>query len=372
MHSLWLLYAPDSYLSQLLPSDLLFRVDLNSILAMSLRRVLLSLRGSKSYAIEICLVICLGIISLFFLDIILGISDLNHYTDAFKIFDEVNNVVEQQLGDRGRICIYEGLQVKDVFPDHKILEDHYKVILEEFYNVQESFVVPDMMEIEETQSSISCTYNNDSSGDQRKNYGCGVRSQWKALQISSFYTDVPKTSRLMPKTVSLLRNCRRVVSAQISVLMPNTILPWHRGFHKQHLRYHLALSIPQPDKAVMKLLRNDFNRSIPFYEAARNAREEDIVEKRWSEGEGFLLDDLMLHMVENTGDLPRVVLIVDVQRSLPALSYVLDFMLIFVLRRHPFFFEYLYGSEPPSKIPKDDNQQVELDEEKYGHETSSA
>jgi Aspartyl/Asparaginyl beta-hydroxylase len=341
----------------------------------TLRGLLVAMRSSKSYTIEICLIICLGVISLFFLDIILGISDLNHYTDAFTIFDEVNNVVELQLGDRGRICIYEGLQVNDVFPDHKILEDHYKVILEEFYNVQESFVVPDMMEIEGTQSAISCTYNKDSDGNQGKSYGCGVRSQWKALQISSFYTDVPKTSRLMPKTVSLLNNCRRVVSAQISVLMPNTVLPWHRGFHKQHLRYHLALSIPQPDKAVMKLLRNDFNRSIPFYVAAQNAHEEDIVEKRWSEGEGFLLDDLMLHMVENTGDLPRVVLIVDVQRSLPLLSYMLDFMLIFVLRRHPFFFEYLSGSEPPSKTSKDGfSQRAEhylqdgAEEENYMHE----
>lgn len=316
---------------------------------MSPRGLFFATRVTKSYAIEICLLTCLGVLFFFYLDIILGISDLNHITDAFRIFDEVNDVVEKQLGDKGRICIYEGLQVKDVFPDHKILEDHYKVILEEFHDVQMSFLVPDMMEIEGTQSSISCSYNKNKHG---RRYDCGVRSHWKALQISSFHTDVPKTSRLMPKTVSLLKNCRRVVSAQISVLMPNTVLPWHRGFHKQHLRYHLALSIPQPDKAVMKLLRNDYNRSIPFQMAAQNAHKEDIIEKRWSEGEGFLLDDLMLHMVENTGDLPRVVLIVDVQRSLPLLSYVLDFMLVFVLRRHPFFFEFLHGSEPPSKTPQ--------------------
>lgn len=74
-----------------------------------------------------------------------------------------------------------------------------------------------------------------------------------------------------------------------------------------------------------------------------------ILSSKRSQGEGFLLDDLMLHMVENTGDLPRVALIVDVQRSLLVLSYMLEIMLIFILRRHPFPFEYIYGSEPPSK-----------------------
>lgn len=307
------------------------------------------LRSRKSYFLEWCILLCLGILLLFFVDIMIGISDLNHYTDAFRIFDEVNIIVENQLGAKGRISIYEGNQVASVFPDHKILEDHYKTILEEFYNVQESFLVPDMMEIEGTQAAISCTYYKDVDGNHQKEYGCGHRRQWKALQISSFYTDVPRTSRLMPKTVTLLKNCRRVVSAQISVLMPNTLLPWHRGFHKQHLRYHLGLSIPQPNMARMRIIHNDYNRSISFNDAALNAKDEDIKEKRWEEGVGFLLDDLMLHMVENVGDRPRVVLIVDVQRNLPVFSYVLDFMLIFVLRRHPFFFEYLYGSEPPAK-----------------------
>ena len=311
-------------------------------------------RKRKVFWVEGFLLLCLGILLVYLTDVMFAFGEVKTMNDLFIIFDEINFVVESQLGKGSFISIFDGERVDTVFPDHKIVEDNYQVIMEEFLNLQESYTVPDMMKVEETQKHFSCSYFKDADGQSMKAYRCSVPSQWKALQLMMCNADVPKTASLMPKTMALIRSCGRVTAAQIGVLMPNTVLPWHRGFHKQHLRYHLGLSIPEPEKYFMRVIRNDYNRTKSYADTLRDTAQEDIIERHWKEGEGFVLDDMMLHMVENTGNHPRIVLILDIKRKLPFLSYVLDRIMMYAVQKHEIFPLFLANAEPHPILMKSD------------------
>lgn len=101
------------------------------------------------------------------------------------------------------------------------------------------------------------------------------------------------------------------------------------------LRYHLGLIVPHnnTNKDCYLRIRNDIekNTSLWLYER------EELLSKGshyyWHEGEGVMFDDNPLHDATNDSDGERVVLFLDVARTLPWYLDAINRVSIFVANR---------------------------------------
>jgi hypothetical protein len=106
--------------------------------------------------------------------------------------------------------------------------------------------------------------------------------------------------RACPTTTKVLDSlplCRSFGFAMFSGMDPRTHVSAHCGSSNLRLRYHLGIDVPEPDRSWLRV---------------------GTETRGWRRGKGFAFDDSFQHEVEHAGDLPRVVLVVDVWH--PALS----------------------------------------------------
>jgi ornithine lipid ester-linked acyl 2-hydroxylase len=94
-----------------------------------------------------------------------------------------------------------------------------------------------------------------------------------------------------PKTFSLLQNIPNLITAQFSVLNPNTKVEPHLGYSTMVLRNHLGLEIPSKDLCKIKI---------------------EDEETSWNEGQVITFDDSKMHQAWNLSDKRRIVLMIDV------------------------------------------------------------
>ena len=131
------------------------------------------------------------------------------------------------------------LDVDEVFPEYKILEDNWLVIRDEINHIiNNNISLPKFHDVDEGQEFIS---NND-----------GV--SWNMFLIKTYGFWNKKNIKFCPKTVNLFKPFKNVESISVSILDPGKHIPAHNGPYKGILRYQLALSVPKDGSCVCFLL----------------------------------------------------------------------------------------------------------------------
>ncbi len=165
------------------------------------------------------------------------------------------------------------------FKEHKLLEDNWKEIREEIYNViDNSGSIPKFHEVDDGQEYIS---NND-----------GI--SWSLLNIKLYDMWHSNNMKKCPKTVRLLKNIKNVKSIYFSILDPGKYIPPHHGPYMGILRYQLALSVPKEGNCEL------------------------IVDNKkyiWKEGKSVMFDDTFTHEVKNQTNEKRIALLLDIKRT---------------------------------------------------------
>ena len=232
-----------------------------------------------------------------------GLATLSEGRSAYDLWQLVNAQV-----NRTNPPIVD----KDLYwPDARLLEKHWADIADEWRRISAHYgtSVPRFDDVDPVQSFAQGT--------------------WRILLLQFLYTDVPGNAKLCPRTMQLLHRCRGVRNAFFSVLEPGTTLPPHHGPSSAVLRYHLGVSVPEPEQCTLTV-------------------ENEVV--HWREGEGFVWDDRYLHSATNQGTKPRVVLFLDVDRpDMPWSTYLLDWMVTRLIQSKPYFQYILTSSHTPLK-----------------------
>jgi aspartyl/asparaginyl beta-hydroxylase (cupin superfamily) len=163
----------------------------------------------------------------------------------------------------------------DDFPQFKILEDNYEILLEELMSVindQNRKMFEPWVEKNLYQES------NENGWDIAPLMIGGVRIEERIVKF--------------PKLFSLINNIQGVMSVSYSLLKPGTHIVPHKGYDdysQKVLRYHMGMIVPKGDVAIRV--------------------EKDTM--KWSEGKSFIFDDYMVHEAWNFTNENRIVLIID-------------------------------------------------------------
>lgn len=120
---------------------------------------------------------------------------------------------------------------------------------------------------------------------------------WRVHMLNFMGKKFENNQRLCPKTSQLVNGIPRLVSAFFSVLDPKKSIPSHSAGYRAYLRYHLGLIVPAENAPTIRI------KDIHY---------------TWREGESFFFDDSWEHEVINHANEPRVILVVDIMRPLPA------------------------------------------------------
>ncbi|MBL4594248.1 MAG: aspartyl/asparaginyl beta-hydroxylase domain-containing protein [Flavobacteriales bacterium] len=114
---------------------------------------------------------------------------------------------------------------------------------------------------------------------------------WKTYEFYFFGIKQLNHCLNCPKTYELLQQIPELITAQFSVLSPNTKVEPHKGYTTMVLRNHLALEIPSQKLCRIKV---------------------EDEETSWTEGKLVTFDDSKMHEAWNLSDKRRIVLMIDV------------------------------------------------------------
>lgn len=139
--------------------------------------------------------------------------------------------------------------------------------------------------------------------------------RWNVLMLEILGHKPQGNRARFPETCRRLERVPNMIQAFFSILEPGKSVPEHEGPYYGYLRYHLGIRVPANDPPKLTVNRQDYV---------------------WKEGEGVLFDDSWPHSVVNHSSEPRVVLIVDVRRPLPAFADLCNRFMLNVLARHTY------------------------------------
>ncbi len=175
--------------------------------------------------------------------------------------------MDSELTEKNPAYFYDA----SAFPELKIFEDNYEVILKEFKNVKENkkgFWLDTFPHYVDKSS----------------------QNKWQVFSFRFFGIDNPLNHALCPTTGKLLKENKNILSADFSYLPPHTKVLPHKGFTKMVLRVHLALIIPEGDTQIRV----------------------GSITKKWVQGKLIIIDDSFDHEAWNNTDYDRVVLMFDI------------------------------------------------------------
>lgn len=165
----------------------------------------------------------------------------------------------------------------DQFPWIRKLEAQVDEIREEFLEVREERV-PSLSDV--------------LSGEQRL-----ASEGWRLLAMRYWSYDLAANCQICPRTWELVREIPGMTTAAFSVLQAGEHIPAHRGVFPGLLRCHVPLFVPFSNELCRIRIGQENH--------------------HWRTGEAILFDDSFEHEVWNESDQPRVVLLIDVKRTLP-------------------------------------------------------
>lgn len=200
----------------------------------------------------------------------------------------VNKFFFRACGGRERPAFYD---VDATLPSLRLLDENAVAIREELDGIlplRQRF--PSYQEIDEAQTEISA----EGTGD------------WKVFVLYAMGMKPERNRALCPRTSELLDRIPNLFQAMFSILDPGKSIPPHRTGWLGYIRYHLPLLVPKANPPSIRV-KDQWH--------------------TWQEGQGVLLDDSWEHEVRNEADEPRVVLIVDVLRPMPAYAHLANKLL---------------------------------------------
>lgn len=125
-------------------------------------------------------------------------------------------------------------------------------------------------------------------------------NRWKSFYLKVYDHEVPSAWALAPKTRALIEQVPGMNLALFAVLMPGKRLTRHHDPFAFSLRYSLGLSTPNSENCGLLV---------------------DGEVYHWKDGDGIVFDETYLHSAYNDTEVPRIILMTDVDRPL-RLSWV--------------------------------------------------
>ena len=166
---------------------------------------------------------------------------------------------------------------KNIFPWAKILEENWQSIQKEMQQVLD---YPENLEHKNRWFLAHPHYVKSDS-----------KNGWKTYEFYFFGIKQLNHCLNCPKTYELLQQIPELVTAQFSVLSPQTKVEPHKGYTTMVLRNHLALEIPSQELCKIKI---------------------EDEETSWTEGKLITFDDSKMHEAWNLSNKRRIVLMIDV------------------------------------------------------------
>ena len=184
----------------------------------------------------------------------------------------------------------------DSFPWIKLLEDNWQAIRNEIDSVMANRVsIPNVEDISQDGNL----------GADGKPMSRG--SEWKWFFLYCYGHKIESNCVRCPRTTELIESIPGMRCAIFAILAPGKNIPPHQGLYKGLLRYHMGIRVPEPGACHITVNGED---------------------RAWREGRSFVFDDTFTHSVWNECTLPRVVLMVDVERPLVAPVAVLNRLIL--------------------------------------------
>jgi beta-hydroxylase len=163
----------------------------------------------------------------------------------------------------------------DKFPQFKILEENYEILLEELKSV-----------INEKNKKMFEPWV------EKNLYQESNENGWDIAPLMIGGVKIEERIIKFPKLFSLINTIQGIMSVSYSLLKPGTHIVPHKGYDdysQKVLRFHMGMIVPEGDVAIRV--------------------EKDTM--KWSEGKSFIFDDYMVHEAWNFTNENRIVLIID-------------------------------------------------------------
>lgn len=125
--------------------------------------------------------------------------------------------------------------------------------------------------------------------------------RWKIFPFLLYGHTIPETQACCPITAEALQLIPGITTAFFSILHAGKELPAHVGPSNGVLRYHLGVTVPEPEQCGLTI---------------------GTETRHWVEGKSMIFDDSFFHSAYNRGTSDRIVLFVDFMR--PGLPVTLD------------------------------------------------
>jgi len=168
---------------------------------------------------------------------------------------------------------------KKDFAYWQLLEENTDVILAELLNITQ---------LEQEESVISNNWSPAHPHYVKGNFDVS----WKTFTFLFFGIQNIQNIDKCPRTFALIHQIPEIITAQFSLLLPQTHIQSHKGYSPAILRNHLPLIVPEGDCAI-------------------KVGDET---HRWKKGELVVFDDSYEHEAWNNSDKTRVVLMFDVAK----------------------------------------------------------
>jgi len=161
------------------------------------------------------------------------------------------------------------------FPELKIIEDNWQDIRDEALALHQ-------------QGHIAIKDDLPASSFYKDN-------RWTSFYLKSYDNKIPSAYELAPKTMALLDQVPAMNMALFACLNPGKKINNHHDPFAFTVRYSLGLSTPNSDKSGLIVNGEDY---------------------KWADGESIIFDETYMHCAYNETDIPRIILMTDVDRPL--------------------------------------------------------
>ncbi len=161
------------------------------------------------------------------------------------------------------------------FPELALLQDNWQVIREEALALY-------------SEGQIAIRGDLPGSSFYRDN-------RWKSFYLKIYDNNLPSAWALAPKTRALIEQIPGMNLALFAVLMPGKRLGAHHDPFAFTLRYSLGLSTPNDERCGLMV------NGEPYI---------------WRDGDGIVFDETFLHSAYNDTEVPRIILMTDIDRPL--------------------------------------------------------
>lgn len=173
----------------------------------------------------------------------------------------------------------------DRFPKLRLLTDNWQVIRDEALNLNAA-------------ARIKASEKFDDIG-----FNSFFRTGWKRFYLKWYGASLRSADALCPQTVALLNQLPEVKGAMFAMLPPGARLVRHRDPYAGSLRFHMGLVTANSDACYINV---------------------DGDKYWWKDGEAMMFDETYIHFAENTSDVNRIILFLDVKR--PVSFFLVDWI----------------------------------------------